>query len=261
MRHFRPNFKIDYIKLSNTELTKDRLYIKNKMVDILISSNNEIINIEINNNNFPEFIKNRNFLYLCSMVVESKETSSSYIDIKEHIQINFNFEGKNNYDFKEYKYMSKDGDILFKYMTTININVDYFIDQWYNSNNQEYYEKYKDIIILGMNRQEILNIKGDKYMEKISKDVEKLNRSKDFYQLFTDEEDREMIRLSEIEMARKEGTELGIREGTEIGIKQGIEQGKKKNKIEIAKKMKDENFKIEDIAKITGLSIEEIKKI
>ena len=77
----------------------------------------------------------------------------------------------------------------------------------------------------------------DEYMKKIKKDVEDLNNDNNFYQWMTDEEDRKMMENS----VKKEG----------------IEQTKK----EIVRNMKKENYSIEEIKKITGLSIEQIEKI
>ena len=43
--------------------------------------------------------------------------------------------------------------------------------------------------------------------------------------------------------------------------KNGLEDGKKNEKIEIAKKMKAKNMKIDEIAEVTGLTKEEIEKL
>lgn len=51
--------------------------------------------------------------------------------------------------------------------------------------------------------------------------------------------------------------EEGIKEGREKGIK----EGKVKKSIEVAKEMKTDGFSLEKIARYTGLSIEEIKKL
>ena len=59
----------------------------------------------------------------------------------------------------------------------------------------------------------------------------------------------------------KEGLEKGIKEGIEEGIKNGEASGKKKSQIEIAKKLLKLNMPIEQISKITELSIEEIEKL
>lgn len=59
----------------------------------------------------------------------------------------------------------------------------------------------------------------------------------------------------------KQGVEEGRKEGIEQGIKQGIEKGKEEEKIEIAKEMLKLGMKLEEISKITKLTIEEIRKI
>ena len=57
------------------------------------------------------------------------------------------------------------------------------------------------------------------------------------------------------------GLEAGISRGIEQGIQQGIQQGIEKNTIEIVKKMHSENFDINIISKITGLTDKQISEI
>ena len=59
----------------------------------------------------------------------------------------------------------------------------------------------------------------------------------------------------------KQGLEDGLKQGVEEGIKQGLEKGMKQEKINIAKEMKHNNFPVELIEKMTGLSKEEITQI
>ena len=59
----------------------------------------------------------------------------------------------------------------------------------------------------------------------------------------------------------KVGLEQGLKEGREKGLKQGIEQGFEKGKVEIAKKLIKMGLSIEDIAKATDLTKEEILKL
>ena len=110
---------------------------------------------------------------------------------------------------------------------------------------KEYYNKYRDILIVGMEENDLLNIKDDDYMDKIVNDIDNLNKDNKFHQLFTDEEDRIKLRNGYIE------------EGIEQGVKQGIEQGK----LEDAKKMLDEKIPIETIIRITGLTKEQIENV
>ena len=98
-------------------------------------------------------------------------------------------------------------------------------------------------------------------MKKIKDDVIKLNRDPIFYQAMTDEEDREMIEKSIFISGKQEGIKQGIEQGINQGINQGTRQGIEENQKNIVKKMKEKNYSIEDIKEITGLSIEEIKKI
>ena len=59
------------------------------------------------------------------------------------------------------------------------------------------------------------------------------------------------------EMAAK--YELGIEQGIEKGMEQGIQKGEFKNKLETAWKMQEEGFSIEQIVRITGLTLADLK--
>ena len=61
--------------------------------------------------------------------------------------------------------------------------------------------------------------------------------------------------------AREKGLEEGIKEGREEGIKEGIKEGAKQERLEIAKNMLEEKVDIQIIAKVTGLTKEEIDKL
>jgi predicted transposase/invertase (TIGR01784 family) len=62
---------------------------------------------------------------------------------------------------------------------------------------------------------------------------------------------------SVIETAKHEGREQGRQEGREEGREQGLQEGR----IEIAREMKKEGDPIEKIARITGLSKEQIENL
>ncbi|MDO5557609.1 MAG: ATPase, partial [Clostridia bacterium] len=59
--------------------------------------------------------------------------------------------------------------------------------------------------------------------------------------------------------------QYGYEQGEKAGIKRGRQEGEKfgieKEKIQIAKKMKENKMDLKQISEITGLSIEEIKKL
>ena len=245
------DIEIKEFKIKNCELTKDRLYIKNKTIDMLVDIGNMIINCELNNNNFPEFIKNRNFIYLISALTHNIHIKDNYGNIKLHIQFNFNFEGKDKQGISVYEYLEKYNHKKYiEFLKIYTINVDKHIDEWYNSSNkEEYFKKYQDILILGMNKEELKNMESeDEYMTLIKDEIFKLNESSDFYQLFTDEEDYQRTLNSAI-IAAKEAEEKGEKRGEQRGI------------IKTTINMLNDGVDKNKISKYTGLSIKEIEKV
>ncbi len=256
---FYDDIDIKDFKVLNTELTKDKLYIKNKVVDILVDIGTKIINIEVNVK-YDDYRIYRNFFYLASSTIASMKKDMKFVDVREHVQFNFNFKKnyKNGYKISEYGDLST-GEVTIPFMRTIDIDVDYYKNKWYNSGkSKEYYEQFKSIIMFGLTEYELKNLEdSDDYMKKIKDDVIKLNGDPNFYQAMTDEEDREMIENSIFISGKQEGIKQGIERGIEQGTRRGIEENQKN----IVKNMKDANYKLEDIKEITGLSIEEIEKI
>ena len=57
------------------------------------------------------------------------------------------------------------------------------------------------------------------------------------------------------------GQKIMLNREREEGLKEGIEKGKLAEQISMAKTMKSKNIDINLISEITGLSIEEIKKL
>ena len=128
---FYDDFYIDDIEIKNTELSKDRLYIKNKCLDILVKTGNKIINLEINTS-YNSYTKNRNLIYLFNSIIDDTHKSDKYTLDNEHIQINFNF-NDSGYDIESYHILEDTTNKLFtNVFRIININVDYFYNEWYN---------------------------------------------------------------------------------------------------------------------------------
>ena len=256
---FYDDVDIKDFKVLNTELTKDKLYIKNKVVDILVDIGTKVINIEVNVK-YDDYRIYRNFFYLASSTIASMKKDVKFVDVREHVQFNFNFKKnyKDGYKISEYGDLST-GEVTIPFMRTIDIDVDYYKNKWYNSGkSKEYYEQFKSIIMFGLTEYELKNLEdSDDYMKKIKDDVIKLNGDPNFYQAMTDEEDREMIENSIFISGKNEGIKQGIEQGIEQGTRRGIEENQKS----IVKNMKEANYKLEDIKEITGLSIEEIEKI
>ena len=247
---FYDDFYIDDIEIKNTELSKDRLYIKNKCLDILVKTGNKIINLEINTS-YNSYTKNRNLIYLFNSIIDDTHKSDKYTLDNEHIQINFNF-NDSGYDIESYHILEDTTNKLFtNVFRIININVDYFYNEWYNlSKDNSFFIYFKNIIIMNFNEDELLNLKDcDKFMDKIKNNVTSLNKDDDFYQFMTDEEDQRRMLNSLVD------------DSFDKGVNQGITQGIKKANIDNAKKMIIEKVDINIISKVTGLSIDEINKL
>ena len=117
-------------KLLNLELTKDRFYIKNKIVDIRVDTGDKIINCEINLS-YDKETEIRNFCFLTQALNESIKKGDDYANIKDHIQFNFNFMGVKAQGIEESKYENITTHTpKFKFIKTIDINVDYFMVQF-----------------------------------------------------------------------------------------------------------------------------------
>ena len=59
----------------------------------------------------------------------------------------------------------------------------------------------------------------------------------------------------------KEGMKEGMKAGMKEGMKEGIIKGERQKNLENAKKMLEKGISVDDIVDITGLSVEEIKKL
>ena len=251
------NIDIKINNITNNELYKERLYIKSKIVDSIINTNYAYINIELNDT-FNNTKKIRNFCYQTSYFNQLVHINDDYASIdKPVIQINLNT--KTNENFIVNKYTITDNITLEEYLKIfyiININIDKILDKWYNKLNQDknYFDKYKYILILGMNEQELKELEvDDKMIKEIKDNVITLNKNPEFYQVMTREEDERRMRNTMF----KEGEMLGIEEGKTLGI----EEGKALTNIDNAKKMKKESCTLEFISKITGLDINTIKNL
>ena len=122
---------------------------------------------------------------------------------------------------------------------------------WYDKDEKNM-NKYKYFIMLDLEKRNDLKefVRGDKLMEKYKDELLELNSDEEFVSKYTREEEFEIMKNTAIDIAREEGIEQGIQEGT------------KQNSLEIAKELLAlDTISIEQISKITKLSLNEIKKL
>jgi predicted transposase/invertase (TIGR01784 family) len=60
---------------------------------------------------------------------------------------------------------------------------------------------------------------------------------------------------------KEEGIEIGILDGVKIGKQEGIKLGEARGKAELIQMMLNNGSSVNDIAKVTGLSVNEIQKL
>ena len=88
-------------------------------------------------------------------------------------------------------------------------------------------------------------MKENKYLKQARKELEHLSGDPDFKRL----------------LESRAGFLKDVDAKMYVARKEGKKEGKKQNQLEIAKKMKEENMNIEQISRITSLTIEEIKEL
>jgi len=237
--------KLDEITLINTELTKGSVKEQGKTTDCIVTSGNKVINVEVNRS-VDQGVKDRNARYIMTKHINQFRVSESYTKVIYSIQINLDWKA----DYKEYKkeYMirekSNPNDVYTDKLLIVTFNMKKLLDLWYNKD--ENFE-YKYLAMLAIDNKEKLEkyCKGDKIMEDFKENVIDINDNDIYKDILSKEKDNMMV----------------IEAGLHYAKEEGIEEGRCEEKIEVAKKMLEEDIDIEKIVKVTGLSKEEIKKL
>ena len=205
-----------------------------RLDSVLINKDKSIIiNVEMNRKykNYLS-IRNRKYLHRLASNTDSKV-----------IQVNFNcylcHENK-DISFNTYMLTDIENNLIEENFQIHNIYIPKVVKSCYNQAEEKLklflcdsYEKMREVV------------KNNKELEIIMDEIEKLNKEKYFGALYNVEEEHKML-----EEAAKES-----------GRKEGFLEGVDTEKINVAKKMLDDNLNIELISKYTGLSSDDIKKL
>jgi len=242
--------KVGKIKYLNVELSVNSFLEKGRRLDLYLEDEQSFINIEVTNN-YNITIVNRNVGNMAKLYTDTVSVGDDYDEYKEVKIINLIGNQRDKKVKRKYYLQDGTGKILTEKLIYSEIYIQNLVDLWYNRNENEI-QKYKHLIMLGLNIKELkkFNLEyGDEIVDKYTKDFSKLLDNMVFEPLFDKEEDERRIRNSYRKQALKEGEEKGIKEGTN------------QRNIEIAKKMIQEGEDLEYISKITDLSIEQIIKL
>ena len=252
---------IDPFNLSeNIDLKESIIDVKAKTKD------NKTVIIEFQlcgNKNFVDRI----FYYISKNIVSELKEGENYQEVQKIISINlldfnldFGDEGKPHRCFKLID--TENQNISLDYIQMHLIEVQRFIDILEKSTIEEL-KKNKLLTWMKFftsNNLELIENELKEANPIMTKAIEEYKRFTSDDKLMRAYAARDAFLVGQKMMLSRERKE-GKLEGIEEGMKKGKLEGIKEGKISIAKSMKAENIDIETIKRITGLSIEEIRKL
>ena len=248
---------IEEIVVLNPNLLTDHINSRIQKLDLLITSNKEYINIELNSS-YGKLTKMRNLLYAFKVVLSQAEKGKEIYDLDNktiQININFNSKGKEKEVWRLCDLRSKQP--VTDFLTIFNIYVDLYIEKYYN-NGKKFSNGEEVIIMLGLNKEELAELaERSEIVMRYKKLVDKVNEDKSLFRWFSQEEEREMYETALIKQSKEEG----LIEGKQAGLIEGKRTGEMKKALTIAKNMLNENMNIDLIAKLTNLTKKQIEKL
>lgn len=242
--------------------------------DLLVKIGNKyFINIELN------YLHEKNVLYrnmiqlfrISIQITESgmtdKELSNKHIG-----QLNFNtFSNNNNKEILKGYYQDDEGNKLNDLLTFWNIDIVKCYKKVYNNieNVQKLPKEVRWGALLYTDIQDIEMINkiiGDDLlsMEERTKLIASITDIVDntkILQKWMIEENDRLKQEGQMAYAKEEGIKQGLEQGLEQGLVQGIKQGSEEKNKEVIINMLKEKLNYDFISRVTGKSVEEIKKI
>lgn len=240
---------LEKIEILKSEYNKNDKKMKS---DVIVSIGNKYINIEMNRE-YYRGVFNKNGAYINKLKTSLYKEWENYYDAGQVIQINFNdfYHFKHRKDIYKFVFLEEetheiDEDSTVKYHVCL-LNI---WNRCYNKDAKKLTRFEKFCLILKSETKEYAKkISGDdEVMGNIVDEIARLSKDNTMLGLYDAEVEAEKIRKTRLKGARQEGLEQGL--------KQGIEQGQK----EMLLKLKDK-LSIEDLAELTSMSVEEVKKI
>jgi len=235
------------LRFLNNELPVNNIYERNKTVDVLALVDNEYVHIELNSN-CSKFLHMRNFVYFSEIYSKKTKRGDEYDYKTKFIHIDLTYGLKDDEDVIKYYVMSNKEKKYIENFEIIEFNMDSLKKYCYTSS--EKYEKFKYLIMLDLNKEELSNVVlGDEFMKEYKEKIETLNEDETFTSAISYEDDQKYILNTEKWISFEEGKEKGLEQGVEQGINISV------------KNMYKNNIDIEQIAKILEISQDKVKQI
>ena len=285
------------LKILSRRLNKEARYDSRKEVDLLLNYKGKKINIEMSNNKSDGVI-NRNIVYLCKIHGNQlKSGDKSYSKIHDTIQIMFNNFDIDDELRTTWYLRNDDGKILTSKLRIDIINLAKGKDLCYTGSEKVDYIINWCKLLTTNEKQNVKHISSQimshKSTDMLVNNMSMLSEEDEMVRLYTKLSRREMEYNTYIaeateegynnghekgyneghekgmedgmkqgmEDGMKQGIEQGIEQGIKEGIKEGIKKGNEQAKIDMVKKMLEENVDIDIITKVSGLTKEEITEL
>lgn len=265
----KPKDLITAVEIKNTDLNKGYIEDKFSRLDVkATTSNNEIINIEIQLKNEYNMMK-RSLFYWSKLYSEQLNEGEDYSVLKRTICINI---------------------LNFKYLKTRKFHSGYRLKEIYS--NEELTDvaeihfieipkleegtDEKDMLVAWI---EFLKNPESEKVRSLEMSIDEIREAKDeLIRMSNDDTQRELYEMRAktlkdkisalneaerkgIKKGRQEGIKEGLQKGIQEGLHKGIQEGEKSKAIEIAKSLINIGLDKETISKSTGLDLNEIEKL
>ena len=265
----KPKDLITAVEIKNTDLNKGYIEDKFSRLDVkATTSNNEIINIEIQLKNEYNMIK-RSLFYWSKLYSEQLNEGEDYSVLKRTICINI---------------------LNFKYLKTRKFHSGYRLKEIYS--NEELTDvaeihfieipkleegtDEKDMLVAWI---EFLKNPESEKVRSLEMSIDEIREAKDeLIRMSNDDTQRELYEMRAktlkdkisalneaerkgIKKGRQDGIKEGLQKGIQEGLQKGIQEGEKSKAIEIAKSLINIGLDKETISKSTGLDLNEIEKL
>ena len=247
------------VKVLNTFNLKETVNDKQSIVDVrAITKSGETVLIEIQRVGNQSFVY-RSLYYWAKGYISNLRNNEKYNDLKQVIVINI-------LDFNLLKDINKEHSCyVIKELETNHILTNHLemhfleLPKYLSSSSRLTDELYAWFYFLTIKEkrgkmEEIMEmlVKKNPIMKEVYDEYNKFVNTKDLFENYSEYEKNyfDILALNEERI-----------KGREEGLKEGIEQGEKNKAISMAKNMKARDMDLNLISELTGLSIEEIKKL
>jgi len=245
--------------------------------DLKVKIKNNTILLEMNQFNGPG-TRFRNSAHYHFGIVNKIETGSNEKNIGRLYQISFDNKVPFSDDLVSRVMMmdikTHQIDDSEKYFQKVKVNLSKIRKLRYNDVN-ELTRLEKILLVIMENKKEILHklSKGDKELEIMVKEIERLSKDPDIVSYFNEQKIEEMARRMDIEAEVEEAVEKAVEKAVEEAIEENTkkveeettkkvtEEVTERNAIETARRMLEDKLDVATISKYTGLSKEEIEKL